>query len=254
MYDVFPVISPTSYTLYPTSYILHPMSTVLSARHLNKFFYDPEKFQVLTDVTFDVQKGEFLSIVGKSGCGKSTLLYLLSTMDTEYDGKIEMAETKLTGRSQDYLAHFRNEHLGFVFQFHFLLPEFSALQNVMLPGLKLGKYPEKEVEERAMEKLRLIGMADFARKPASKLSGGQQQRVAIARALINDPTIIMGDEPTGNLDRANTENVFTIFRDLAAKGQTIIAVTHDPDFAAGTDRTIEMSDGMIIGNHENKVQ
>ncbi|ADB37883.1 ABC transporter ATP-binding protein [Spirosoma linguale] len=230
------------------------MSTVLSARNLNKYFYDPEKFRVLTDVSFEVQKGEFLSIVGKSGCGKSTLLYLLSTMDTEYEGQIEMAGTKLTGRSQDFLAHFRNEHLGFVFQFHFLLPEFSALQNVMLPGLKLGKYPEKEIEERAMEKLRLIGMADYARKPASKLSGGQQQRVAIARALINDPTIIMGDEPTGNLDKANTENVFDIFRDLASKGQTIIAVTHDPDFAAGTNRTIEMSDGQIIGNHENKIQ
>ncbi|QIP15406.1 ABC transporter ATP-binding protein [Spirosoma aureum] len=229
------------------------MNTVLSAQHLNKYFYDPEKFQVLNDVTFEVQKGEFLSIVGKSGCGKSTLLYLLSTMDTDYEGNIEMAGTSLKGRSQDYLAHFRNEHLGFVFQFHFLLPEFSALQNVMLPGLKLGRYPEKQVEELAMEKLRLIGMADFARKPASKLSGGQQQRVAIARALINDPTIIMGDEPTGNLDKANTDNVFEIFRDLAGKGQTIIAVTHDPDFAAGTDRVIEMSDGMIIASHENKV-
>ena len=230
------------------------MNTVLSAQHVNKYFYDPEKFQVLKDVTFEVQKGEFLSIVGKSGCGKSTLLYLLSTMDTEYEGQIEMASTSLRGRSQDFLAHFRNEHLGFVFQFHFLLPEFSALENVMLPGLKLGKYPAKEIEERAMEKLRLIGMAEYARKPASKLSGGQQQRVAIARALINDPTIIMGDEPTGNLDKANTENVFEIFRDLAGKGQTIIAVTHDPDFAAGTDRVIEMSDGMIIAHHENKVQ
>lgn len=222
------------------------MNTVLSAQHVNKYFYDPEKFQVLKDVTFAVQTGEFLSIVGKSGCGKSTLLYLLSTMDTDYEGNIEMAGTSLRGRSQDFLARFRNEHLGFVFQFHFLLPEFSALQNVMLPGLKLGKYSEKDVEERAMEKLRMIGMAEYARKPASKLSGGQQQRVAIARALINDPTIIMGDEPTGNLDKANTENVFEIFRDIARKGQTIIAVTHDPDFAAGTDRIIEMSDGSII--------
>lgn len=222
------------------------MNPVLKASHLNKYFYEPERFQVLKDVTFEVQKGEFMAIIGKSGCGKSTLLYLLSTMDTEYEGTIEVADTKLTGRSQDYLSHFRNEHLGFVFQFHFLLPEFSALQNVMLPALKLGKYTEKEVEERAMEKLRMIGMADFARKPASKLSGGQQQRVAIARALINDPTIIMGDEPTGNLDKANTDNVFHIFRELAGLGQTIIAVTHDADFADGCDRVIEMSDGMII--------
>ena len=230
------------------------MQPVLSARHLNKFFYDPDKFQVLTDVTFEVQSGEFLAIVGKSGCGKSTLLYLLSTMDTDYDGQVEMAGTLLTGRSQDFLAHFRNEHLGFVFQFHFLLPEFSVLQNVMLPGLKLGKYPAKQVEERAIEKLQLMGMGDYARKPASKLSGGQQQRVAIARALINDPTIIMGDEPTGNLDRANSENVFAIFRDLAAQGQTIITVTHDADFAAKTDRIIEMSDGQIISGHENPIR
>ncbi len=230
------------------------MNPVLSAKNLNKYFYDPDKFHVLRDVSFDVQAGEFLSIVGKSGCGKSTLLYLLSTMDTDYEGQITMAGTTLTGRSQDFLAHFRNEHLGFVFQFHFLLPEFSTLQNVMLPGLKLGKYSAKDVEERAMEKLRLIGMADYARKPASKLSGGQQQRVAIARALINDPTIIMGDEPTGNLDKGNTENVFAIFRDLASKGQTIIAVTHDPDFAAGTDRIIEMSDGQIVASHENQVR
>lgn len=223
--------------------------TVLKAAHVNKYFYDPEKFQVLKDITFDVQTGEFLAIVGKSGCGKSTLLYLLSTMDTDYEGHIEMAGTSLRGRGQDFLAHFRNEHLGFVFQFHFLLPEFTTLQNVMLPGLKLGKYSEKDVEERAMEKLRLIGMAEFARKPASKLSGGQQQRVAIARALINDPTIVMGDEPTGNLDKANSENVFAIFRELARGGQTIIAVTHDPDFAAGTDRIIEMSDGSIISGH-----
>ncbi|WP_041258837.1 ABC transporter ATP-binding protein [Fibrella aestuarina] len=219
---------------------------VLSARHLNKYFYDPEKFRVLNDITFDIQQGEFVSIVGKSGCGKSTLLYLLSTMDTDYEGQIELAGTLLTGRSQDFLAHFRNEHLGFVFQFHFLLPEFTALQNVMLPALKLGKYTAGEIEERAMQKLRLVGMADYARKPTSKLSGGQQQRVAIARAMVNDPTIIMGDEPTGNLDKANTNNVFGIFRDLAAQGQTIIAVTHDPDFAAGTDRIIEMSDGQIV--------
>ena len=230
------------------------MQPVLSARHLNKFFYDPDKFQVLTDVTFEVQTGEFLAVVGKSGCGKSTLLYLLSTMDTDYDGQVEMASTVLTGRSQDFLAHFRNEHLGFVFQFHFLLPEFSVLQNVMLPGLKLGKYPAKQVEERAIEKLQLMGMGDYARKPASKLSGGQQQRVAIARALINDPTIIMGDEPTGNLDRANSENVFAIFRDLATNGQTIITVTHDADFAAKTDRIIEMSDGQIISGHENPIR
>ncbi len=230
------------------------MPPILSAQHLNKYFTEPERVQVLTDITFDVQKGEFLTIVGKSGCGKSTLLYILSTMDTDYEGTLTINGDQLTGLGQTRLAAFRNAHIGFVFQFHFLLPEFSVLDNVLLPGLKLGRYSRAELEVRALDKLRLLDVHQHAHKPASKLSGGQQQRVAIARALINDPTIIMGDEPTGNLDRANGENVFSIFRDLARKGQTIIAVTHDPDFAAGTDRVIEMSDGMIIASHENQVQ
>jgi lipoprotein-releasing system ATP-binding protein len=231
-------------------------ATILKASHVNKFFLEPVKFQVLKDISFEVKKGEFLSIIGKSGCGKSTLLYILSTMDTSYDGKLEMNGRALTGLTQNELAAFRNEHLGFVFQFHFLLPEFTALQNVMLPGLKLGKYPAKQVEERAYEKLRLVDMHEHALKPSMKLSGGQQQRVAIARALINDPTIVMGDEPTGNLDKANSDMVFDIFRDISHNnGQTIITVTHDPDFAAGGDRIIEMSDGHIISHgYENQVQ
>lgn len=220
---------------------------VLSASHINKYFYEPEKFQVLKNISFDARKGEFLSLVGKSGCGKSTLLYILSTMDTDYEGILEMNGEKLTGKSQDQLAAFRNEHLGFVFQFHFLLPEFTVLQNVMLPALKLGKYSAKEVEERAIQKLKLVDMDSHALKQSSKLSGGQQQRVAIARALINDPTIIMGDEPTGNLDKKNSEIVFNIFKQIAHENhQTIITVTHDPDFAKGSDRIIEMSDGQII--------
>ncbi|RFS15569.1 ABC transporter ATP-binding protein [Emticicia sp. C21] len=220
---------------------------VLSASHINKYFYEPEKFQVLKNISFEVKKGEFLSLVGKSGCGKSTLLYILSTMDTDYEGTLEMNGEKLTGKSQDQLAAFRNEHLGFVFQFHFLLPEFTVLQNVMLPALKLGRYSAKEVEERAIQKLKLVDMDSHALKQSSKLSGGQQQRVAIARALINDPTIIMGDEPTGNLDKKNSEVVFNIFKQIAHENhQTIITVTHDPDFAKGSDRIIEMSDGQII--------
>jgi lipoprotein-releasing system ATP-binding protein len=220
---------------------------VLAASHINKYFYEPEKFQVLKNISFEVKKGEFLSLVGKSGCGKSTLLYILSTMDTDYEGILEMNGEKLTGKTQDQLAAFRNEHLGFVFQFHFLLPEFTVLQNVMLPALKLGKYSAKEVEERAYQKLKLVDMESHALKQSSKLSGGQQQRVAIARALINDPTIIMGDEPTGNLDKKNSEIVFNIFKQIAHENhQTIITVTHDPDFAKGSDRIIEMSDGQII--------
>lgn len=222
--------------------------SVLKATHIIKTFTEPAPFQVLKGLDFEVNKGEFLSIVGKSGCGKSTLLYILSTMDTDYEGDLEMAGSRLTGLSQNKLAQFRNEHLGFVFQFHYLLPEFTALQNVMLPALKLGKYSKAEIEEKAMDKLRKMDLADQALKSASKLSGGQQQRIAIARALINDPAIIMGDEPTGNLDRANTNKVIEIFKELAQNfGQTIIAVTHDPDFAESGDRIIEMTDGLITG-------
>ena len=183
-------------------------TTVLRAQNIIKYFTEPEKFQVLKGVEFEVMKAEFLSIIGKSGCGKSTLLYILSTMDTDYEGLLDIRGERLTGKTQNELAAFRNEHLGFVFQFHYLLPEFSALRNVMLPALKLGKYSEKEIEDRAMGKLRLVDMDSFALKFASKLSGGQQQRVAIARALINDPDVIMCDEPTGNLDKANSQNVY----------------------------------------------
>lgn len=220
---------------------------VLKATGINKYFYTPEPFHVLKNINFEVQKGEFLSIVGKSGCGKSTLLYVLSTMDTAYEGRLEIGGDTLTGQNERSLANFRNAHIGFVFQFHFLLPEFTCLHNVMLPALKLGKYSRQEIEERAYAKLRMLGLEDQALKLSSRLSGGQQQRVAIARALINDPTLIMGDEPTGNLDKTNTHKVFDILKELCTEyHQTIIAVTHDTDFAAASDRVIEMSDGEII--------
>lgn len=223
------------------------MEPILKATNIIKYFKQPEPFKVLNNVSFEVDKGEFLAITGKSGCGKSTLLYILSTMDTDFEGALIINEQSLKGLSQNELARFRNEHLGFVFQFHYLLPEFSALKNVMLPALKLGKFSKEEIEVRAMEKLRMVGMEDFAKKLSSRLSGGQQQRVAIARALINEPAIIMGDEPTGNLDKANSNKVFAIFKELAKENhQTIITVTHDMDFAAGADHIVEMQDGQII--------
>lgn len=230
------------------------MEQVLRTHKVTKYFYDPEKFQVLKEIDLSVNRGEFLSLVGKSGCGKSTLMYVLSTMDTDYEGELEISGERLTGKSQNELARFRNEHIGFVFQFHYLLPEFTALQNVMIPALKLKRYSHKEVEERAYEKLKMLGMQDFALKPSNKLSGGQQQRVAIARGIINDPDIIMGDEPTGNLDTYNTHLVFDIFRELThTYRQTIIAVTHDSEFARNSDRVIEMSDGKIVGLSEQGV-
>ena len=223
------------------------METILKAGNIVKYFLQPEPFRVLNGVSFEVFKGQFVSVVGKSGCGKSTLLYILSTMDTDYQGQLEIKGKNLEGWKQNDLARFRNENLGFVFQFHYLLPEFTALKNVMLPALKLGKYSKEEVESRAINKLRMVGMDSYAHKLSSRLSGGQQQRVAIARALINDPAIIMCDEPTGNLDKANSQNVFDIFRDLTKKNQqTIITVTHDMDFAGASDHVVEMQDGQII--------
>jgi len=222
------------------------MEKVLRTENITKYFYDPEKFKVLKEITLDVNRGEFLSLVGKSGCGKSTLMYVLSTMDTDYEGELEIAGQRLTGKDQNYLAAFRNTHIGFIFQFHYLLPEFTALQNVMLPASKLARYSIEEIEARAYDKLSILGVKDQALKPSSKLSGGQQQRVAIARALINDPDVIMGDEPTGNLDSYNSNLVFDILKELShTYKQTIIAVTHDEEFARRTDRVVEMSDGRI---------
>jgi lipoprotein-releasing system ATP-binding protein len=223
------------------------MQPVLTTHSINKYFYEPEKFQVLKEINLSINKGEFVSLVGKSGCGKSTLLYVLSTMDTVYEGDLEIAGARLTGKQQNELAKFRNKHIGFVFQFHYLLPEFTVLQNIMIPALKLGKYTREEIEHRAIEKLKLLDMDAHANKKSGKLSGGQQQRVAIARALINDPDIIMGDEPTGNLDSYNSGLVFDIFKTLSHQyHQTIIAVTHDEEFARKSDRVIEMSDGQIM--------
>jgi lipoprotein-releasing system ATP-binding protein len=218
----------------------------LKASGITKFFHDPVDMPVLKGIDLEVRKGEFVSIVGKSGCGKSTLLYVISTMDTDYKGTLEINGEMATGKSLNKLAALRNESIGFVFQFHYLLPDFTCLKNVMIPALKLGKYSYKEIEERAYEKLKTFGVEEQAKKRANKLSGGQQQRVAIARALINDPAIIMCDEPTGNLDSKNTGIVFDLFQKLAKEfHQTIITVTHDEDFAKKSDRIIEMADGEI---------
>jgi lipoprotein-releasing system ATP-binding protein len=220
---------------------------ILEAIHINKSFRDPVTVKVLNDISFVVNKGEFVSVTGKSGCGKSTLLYILSTMDTDYEGKLFIDNIEMTGKKESELALVRNEKIGFVFQFHYLLNEFSVLRNVMLPGLKLNKYSELEVEHRAIEKLKMLGIDHLANKPANMISGGEKQRVAIARALINDPHIIMGDEPTGNLDKKNSDIVFDIFQQLTQEfNQTLLIVTHDQTFADRTHRIIEMEDGKII--------
>lgn len=223
------------------------MSYILEAQHISKYFHDPMTVKVLNDVSLNIEKGEFTSIIGKSGCGKSTLLYILSTMDTDYEGHLLIDGEDMKGKPDKALARVRNEKIGFVFQFHYLLNEFSVLQNVMLPGLKLAKLSDEEVRQNAMEKLRILDIHQEAEKLPNQLSGGQKQRVAIARALINDPLIIMGDEPTGNLDKKNSDIVFNTFKQLSEEyGQSLLIVTHDNDFAANTHRIIEMEDGRII--------
>ena len=223
------------------------MRPILEAKHIDKYFKKPVKFHVLKDINFKINEGEFTSIMGKSGCGKSTLLYILSTMDTDYEGELYLNNNLITGSERDELSYIRNKHIGFVFQFHYLLPEFSVLENVILPAKKLGEKSLEEIIFDGHEKLKILNIDHLAKKRASQISGGEKQRVAIARALINNPSIIMGDEPTGNLDSYNADNVFNIFRQLSdEQNLSLLIVTHDEDFAKQTDRIITMGDGKII--------
>ena len=223
------------------------VNSIIQTRELNKYYRGAEHFHALRDVAIDIRKGEFVAITGQSGSGKSTLLYVLSTLDTDYEGQIKINGNLLKDMNSNQLSELRNRDIGFVFQFHYLLPEFSVLENVCLPAMKLKKYTPAQIRERAAEKLSLLGLGDQILKKASQLSGGQQQRVAIARALINDPVIIFGDEPTGNLDSANARMVFDIFKELSLNHeQTIVIVTHDPEIAARADRTISLRDGVVI--------
>lgn len=221
--------------------------TILECRNIIKNFYDPVEISVLKNISFKANRGEFIAIVGPSGCGKSTLLYILSTMDTNYQGELLINDELVTHQPEHVLAHIRNQKIGFVFQFHYLINEFSVLRNVMLPALKLARFSKEEIEFRAMEKLKQVGIDHLALKRSNLLSGGEKQRVAIARALINDPAIIMGDEPTGNLDSRNAQTVFDIFKELADSfQQTLLIVTHSQNFAENSGRVIEINDGHIV--------
>lgn len=223
------------------------MNPIIEAININKYFKKPVLFHVLKDINLQVKKGEFVSVMGKSGSGKSTLLYILSTMDTDYKGNLLFNGAPLTGQSPLALSKLRNQHIGFVFQFHYLLSEFTVLENVMLPAKKLGIKSNEEIVENAMQKLKMLHIEHLAKKKAFRISGGEKQRMAIARALVNDPSILMGDEPTGNLDSYNAENVFQIFKKLKEEqGLSLLVVTHDNDFAKRTDRVIQMEDGKVI--------
>ena len=218
-------------------------NSVIAAKGLTKYFYDPMKFQVLKNIELNINHGEFVSIVGKSGCGKSTLLYLLSTMDTDYEGEIYIHEQLVTGQKDVELARIRNEKIGFVFQFHHLLPEFSALENICIPGWIAGK-KSSVLEKKALALMDRLGIAERSSHKPSALSGGEQQRVAVARALINDPGIVFADEPTGNLDSANATSLHQLFQQLRDElKQTFVIVTHNEELAAMSNRTVHLRDG-----------
>ena len=202
--------------------------------------------QVLKGVDLEIQQGEIVSIVGASGAGKTTLLQLIGTLDNPDSGNINFLDTNVNALNKKELARFRNKNIGFVFQFHHLLPEFTALENVCIPGY-LSNTPKKEVEERAAELLEMLGLKDRINHKPSELSGGEQQRVSVARALINNPSVILADEPSGNLDSQNAEELHNLFFSLRDKfNQTFVIVTHNDILSNMSDRKLVMKDGVII--------
>lgn len=219
---------------------------VLQTENVTRILQETVPVTLVRNINFDASAGEFVSITGPSGSGKSSLLYLLGLLDAPTEGRVIVEGQDTSDLDRDQLAQFRLEHLGFVFQFHFLLPEFSILENVMIPMKRLGKLPEAEIVARAVGLLADLEIDDQRDKTPDQLSGGQRQRVAIARALGNAPTVILADEPTGNLDTKNSDIVRDIFVRLAKEqGTTIIAVTHDLDFAEAADRNVHLVDGAV---------
>lgn len=218
---------------------------MLNARNIRKNY---GSLPVLQSVDIDIKKGEIVSIVGSSGAGKSTLLHILGTLDSADSGSIMLEGEAVDKLKGNRLAAFRNKHIGFVFQFHHLLPEFTAVENVCIPGWVAGR-KKKEVTEEAINILKTLGLGERLDNKPQQLSGGEQQRVAVARALINKPSIIMADEPTGNLDSARAKELHQLFIDLRNKfNQTFLIVTHNEELAAMSDRVLHMKDGKIIDN------
>ena len=216
---------------------------MIQLRHITKSFGN---LQVLRGIDLDIAKGEIVSIVGPSGAVKTTLLQIMGTLDKPDQGEVIIDDTDIKTLSQSKLAQFRNRHIGFVFQFHQLLPEFTALENIMIPAF-IGGVGRRDASQRAMELLTFMGLQERADHKPNELSGGEKQRVAVARALVNQPSVVMADEPSGSLDSQNKEELHRLFFDLRQQyGQTFVIVTHDEALAAMTDRTIHLKDGVIV--------
>jgi lipoprotein-releasing system ATP-binding protein len=223
------------------------MSARLIARDVTRILPPPDDVTLVRDINLVVDAGEFVAIAGPSGCGKSSLLYLLGLLDRPTNGTLQVNGVDTAGLSDGERTLMRLEHIGFVFQFHFLLPELTARANVELPMRRLGKWTEAEIHTQSQALFEKLDLSSEAEKRPNKMSGGQRQRVAVARALANDPSIIFGDEPTGNLDSVNTKAVVAEFQRLAhEEGRAVVCVTHDADVAAAADRRIRMLDGRII--------
>jgi lipoprotein-releasing system ATP-binding protein len=222
------------------------MAHILQLNNINKIYGTTIKTQVLTDINLNFEKGSFSSVIGQSGSGKSTLLNIIGTLDRPTSGEVVIKGINTANMTKNQLAELRNQTMGFVFQFHYLLPEFTALENVLMPYRIGGGQITKEVKEKAIELMQIVGLEKVINNNATKMSGGQQQRTAIARALLNDPDIILADEPTGNLDSTTTENVYNLLREINEKfGTTFIIITHDRHIAEKADRIIEIADGRI---------
>ena len=216
---------------------------MINAKNIRKSF---EGLEVLKGIDLKIAAGEVVSIVGSSGAGKTTLLQILGTLDVPSNGSLSISGQTLSGLSRSGLADFRNTNIGFVFQFHRLLPEFTALENVMMPGWIAGK-SDNEISERAKQLLEELGLGHRVNHLPSELSGGEQQRVAVARALLNNPSILLADEPSGNLDSENAAKLHDLFFELRDKhGLTVIIVTHNEELAARADRVIRMADGLLV--------